>query len=163
MLLCLICITSCSKKDEVVDLNGIGINELIEMDIPSGYKHEKNDVFNDGGELISIHYGDGKSSIYIIILSYDGKAVMGSDETFDEWYNNKDNIVDKVSIGTDVYIYPISKNKIAKNADKSVIEGVFEYKKYLIMIGLENNEGVGDLTKEQINLFYNLLDTIKLK
>ena len=165
--LCLLCLTSCSKKEENVNLNGVGLKELIEVDIPSGYKPEKNVIYNDhGGEIISKHYGKDKTSIYFMILSYKGKAVMGSDETIDEWYKNSENIVDEVSIeqaDSNIFIYPIGINKRSKNADGSVIEGVFGYKDYVIMVGMFSHDGTPPLTDEQIKIFYNMLKTIKLQ
>lgn len=164
--LCLLCFTSCSNKDEDTNLNGVGLKELIKVDIPNNYTEEKNPVYNETGELISKHYGDDTSSIYFMILSYNGKAVMGSDETIDEWYKTKDNIVDEVFIDNSdskMYIYPISLNKKSKNSDGSVIEGVFEYKKYVIMVGMDSREGKPPLTKKQIKTFYNMLKTIKLQ
>lgn len=142
-----------------------GIEEILSYEVPDGYKHEKNDVYSDNDKLISIHYGNGYSSVYFMILSYKGKAVMGSDETLGEWIKDRDNIAETYKIknsNINIYLYPIGINKNGKiEGEKSLIEGVFEYKNYLIMVGIFNHEGE-DITKKQKELFNDFLDSIKL-
>ena len=145
ILIIIILLTGCSKNNtKLIELYK-GLDQIILYEVPKGYKPEKNILYNDDGGIISIHYGNKKDSIFFFILSYKGKAVMGSDETFEEWYKEKDNIAEKYPIknaDTDAYIYPIGINTTDKeNVDKSVIEAVFSYKDYLIMVGLFNHEG----------------------
>ncbi len=152
---------SCNKKSKYK-----GIDKIMSYEVPKGYKKEKNPVFNDDGELISVFYGDKKTSVYFIILSYDGKAVMGSDETFKEWYETTDNIVEKFYIknaDSYAYIFPIGITKDpTKEVDKSVIEAVFSYDGYLIMVGMFNHEGEL-ITQSQKKTFSNVLKSINLK
>lgn len=166
LIMIVIPLVGCSKKNTKKIEHYKGLDQIILYEVPKGYKVEKNILYNDDGGIISIHYGNKKDSIFFFILSYKGKAVMGSDETFEDWYKEKDNIAEKYPIknaDTDAYIYPIGINtEDKKNVDKSVIEAVFSYKDYLIMVGMFNHEGE-PITKDQKTVFSNLLKSIDFK
>ena len=165
----MLCLTACSPGSDdsgSCDLNGKGIEEIMQVDIPDGYEQEPNVVRNeDGGELISIHYGKGEATIYIMIMSYKGKAVMGSDETMEEWYEDKEDIIAETAAienaDSDAFIYPIGMDTDeSTTGEQSVIEAVFAYHDYLIMVGMENYDGAA-ITKEQKELFRGVLESIR--
>ncbi len=165
-MLCLTACTSGSDDTGTCDLSGKGIEEIMQVDIPDGYEQEPNVVRNeDGGELISIHYGKGEATIFIMIMSYKGKAVMGSDETFEEWYEDtKDIIAEEKAIenaDSDAFIYPIGiDTDESTTGEQSVIEAVFAYHDYVIMVGMENYDGAA-ITEEQKADFRDVLESIR--
>ena len=164
IIITMLLIIGCSKKDNKVE-EYEGIDKLITYQIPENYIHEKNDVYNDSNELISIHYGDNKASIYFMILSYKGKAVMGSDETFAEWLKSTENIAETFelkNLKTKAYLLPIGIKTNDENArEKSIIEAIFSYKDYLIMAGMFNHEGE-NITESQKIIFKGLLTSIDI-
>ena len=164
IIITMLLIIGCSKKYNKVE-EYEGIDKLITYQIPVNFIHEKNDVFNDSNELISIHYGDNKASIYFMILSYKGKAVMGSDETFEEWLKSTENIAETFelkNLKTKAYLLPIGIKTNYENAhEKSIIEAVFSYKDYLIMAGMFNHEGE-TITEPQKLIFKDLLTSINI-
>jgi len=153
LILGVICIILCRPPYK-------GLDEIMEMDIPEGYVPEGHEVYSDSNQLISRHYKKRDNSIYQILLSYKSKALMGSDETMDEWKQTV-SIADQISVGdTEMYIYPMGLQERA-DVEKSIIEAVFEYKGYMIMVGMENYSGA-PLSMEQRKAFYKLLESIKL-
>lgn len=144
-----------------IDSKYIGLDKLMNYTIPKDYTVEKNVIYNDNNELISIHYGKNNTSIYLILLCYNDKAVMGSDGGLSEWFRegieiDKTYEIDKTNTpGVCAYIY--YPNDIGTT---DMIESVFSYKDYLVMVGMTNYNG-DYLTKEEISTFYNLLDSIR--
>ena len=161
LLLCLVCILVCVHNDNKIK----GIDKLMNYTIPKDYKVEKNIIYDDNGELTSIHYGKKDTSIYFIMLSHKGKAIMGSDETIDEWYDTQENILKEYNLRgatSKMYIYYPIAFSLGESDKKDMIEGVFDYNGYVIMIGITNYQG-NNLTEEEINTYYSILKSIKFK
>ena len=139
------------------------IDDLISINIPIGYMHEENDIMYKN-KLASTHYNNGTTTFCCMLLSHKGDAIMGSDETLKEILDYTD-IKDKIKIDDlDVYIYPIGINSSDKEIEeKSDINCIFEYKEYLILIGMTNIEGQKVLEKDDIQTFYKIINSIKLK
>lgn len=138
-----------------------GVDEIMSYNIPKGYVVEKNIVY-EKQNIVSIHYHKGYTSIYFIILSHNGKAVMGSDGGLEEWFKEGVEVDETADIkyeSTKVPVYLYYPNNKGKT---DMIEGVFYHKKYLVMVGMTNYNG-DYLTEEELNTFYNLLKSIELK
>ena len=156
IIISLICMCSCQQEYK-------GIDKIMSISLPNGYEPKKNEVRNDKGELISKWYGNDDYSVCIIILSYDGKAVMGSDETLEEWCGSHENIADRIEIqnaDSDMFVYPFGMGDDITNRD--VIEGVFGYHDYVIMVGMSSHDGGPWLTKKQVKEFYEMAESIEL-
>lgn len=161
LLLCLVCILVYVHNDNKIK----GIDKLMDYTIPKDYKVEKNIIYDDNGELTSIHYGKKDTSIYFILLSHNGKAIMGSDETIEDWYETQENISEERDIdGADskIYIYYPVGFTLGESDKMDMIEGVFGYKDYVIMIGMTNYQG-DNLTAKEIATYYNVLKSIQFK
>ena len=142
-----------------------GIDKLMDYTIPEDYTIEKNVVYDNKNELISIHYGKDDTSIYFIIMSYKGKAVMGSDETIEDWLLTTEVTTEEYNLkDTDskMYIYYPIAFSLGESDKKDMIEGMLDYQDYMIMIGMTNNHG-DNLTDEEISTYYNILESIKFK
>ncbi len=151
----------CACSDDTVSVDGNGLTDIMVVEIPEGYEPEGNDVLDDDGEVISRSYRNDTSSVFFMILSYRGKAVMGSDGTIEDWFKEQDDIADTVSLedaDSEVYICPDP-----ETSDRRIIEGVFGYRDYVIMAGMESHDGEPPLTDEQIDEFYRMLESIELK
>ena len=143
----------------------VGIDKLMDYTIPEDYTIEKNVIYNDNDELISIHYGKNDTSIYFIIMSYNGKAVMGSNEGIEEWLLTTEVTTEEYDLkGADskMYIYYPIAFSLKESNKKDMIEGMFSYHGYMIMIGMTNNQG-DNLTDEEIATYYDILESIKFK
>lgn len=161
LLLCLVCILVCVHNDNKIK----GIDKLMDYTIPKEYKVEKNIMYDDNGELTSIHYGKKDTSIYFIMLSHKGKAIMGSDETIDEWHDTQENILKEYNLRgatSKMYIYYPIAYSFGESDKKDMIEGVFDYQGYMIMIGMTNNQS-DNLTAKEIATYYNVLKSIQFK
>ena len=161
LLLCLVYILVCVHNDNKIK----GIDKLMDYTIPKEYKVEKNIMYDDNGELISIHYGKKDTSIYFIMLSHKGKAIMGSDETIDEWYDTQENILKEYNLKgatSKMYIYYPIAFSLGESDKKDMIEGVFDYQGYMIMVGMTNNQS-DNLTAKEIATYYDILKSIQFK
>ena len=176
------CLTACSseKSDEddpekgdieVIEedftLGSAGLDDMLDITFPAGYQSQGNDILSDQDNvLLATWYGDGNASVCAMILSHDGEAVMGSENTFEEWKKNHDDIADHVKVGdtgSEAIVYPIGLNTTAaEDINDSMIEAVFEYQGYVIKIGMSSENGES-LTQEQKQSFYDMLKNVKAK
>lgn len=161
LLLCLVCILVYVHNNNKIK----GIDKLMDYTIPKDYKVEKNIIYDDNGELTSIHYGKKDTSIYFIMLSHKGKAIMGSDETIDEWHDTQENVLKEYNLRgatSKMYIYYPIAYSFGESDKMDMIEGVFDYQGYMIMVGMTNYQG-DNLTTKEIATYYDILKSIQFK
>ena len=182
MTLVVTCFTACGKEKPITDkdlagdpiaeedllnLAGQGLDEVIELPLSKDYAvAEGDDLVDDYGKLLARYYNNGKTTVYMMVMAYNGQAVNGPEENFKEWRETHyQEFADKLEVkgpDTEICIYPIGL-KVKDNEEFSgEINAVFGYKDYMIMVGMYNNEG-GALTKEQRQEFYDILKGIKYK
>ena len=153
VLMCTLLLVGCSSRYK-------GIDDLMTYSIPDGYKAENN-VIHHEDRLVSIHYGKKDTSIYFIMMSYNGKAVMGSNETIKDWLLTQENTLKEYDVkGHKMYIYyPVAFSK-GESDKKDMIEGILDYDGYMIMVGMTNNQS-DNLTDEEIKEYYEVLKSIR--
>ena len=164
-----------------VDLNGIGLDDILSWEIPEGYGNEEQTV-SGGDELVEIEWNDEDSVLSISMQTYKNECVMGFEEGGIDSYIKAENYgLETVAIGKNgevtAYISaePIStKDGDAADdwhppADTMRMNALFEYGDYVLSLYLEkfqfgkeesSTDYNNSLTEEQIDAFYSALQSI---
>ena len=172
--------------DEEVDLNGIGLDDILSWETPEGYENPEETV-GGGDELVGIEWNDKDSVLSISIQTYKGDCVMGFEEGGIDSYIEAENYgLETISIGDNseatAYISaePVSdKTKDGEAtddwnppADTMRMNALFECGDYLISLCLEkfqfdengsSTDYTNSLTEEQIDAFYSTLQSISFR
>ena len=169
--------------DEEVDLNGIGLDDILSWETPEGYENPEETV-GGGDELVGIEWNDEDSVLSISMQTYKGDCVMGFEEGGIDNYIEAENYgLETISIGdnseviTHISAEPVSyKTKDGEAtdnwhppADTMRMNALFEYGEYVFSLCVEkfqfdedgsSTDYTNSLTKEQIGAFYSTLQSI---
>lgn len=172
--------------DKEVDLNGIGLDDILSWKTPEGYENPEETV-GEGDELVGIEWNDEDSVLSISIQTYKGDCVMGFEEGgIDSYIEAEHYGLETISIGDNseatAYISaePVSdKTKDGEAtddwhppADTMRMNALFEYGDYVISLCLEkfqfgedgsSTDYTNSLTEEQTDAFYSTLQSISFR
>lgn len=168
---------------EEVNLNGIGLDDILSWKTPEGYENPEETV-GGGDELVGIEWNDEDSVLSISMQTYKGECVMGFEKGGIENYIGAENYsLETVAIGEngEVTAYISAEPVSYKTKDGEAIDdwhppedtmrmkALFEYGDYVLSLCLERFQFDEDgssidfantLTKEQIDAFYSTLQSI---
>lgn len=171
------------NKVTQADLNGIGLDDIMLWEEPEAYGDCAKTI-GKNGELIGSEWSDEDSMIFICMETYKGQRVMGLEKgDINSYIKQKQYNLEPIYIGRDgeVKTYISAEPILAKTEnygpaedwnppeDTCRMEAVFQYGEYVISLRVEkfefSNDGaksdsVRPLTRDQIESFYNTLDTI---
>ena len=171
---------------EEVDLNGIGLDDILSWKTPEGYENPEKTV-GGGDELVGIEWNDEDSVLSISIQTYKGDCVMGFEEGgIDSYIEAEQYGLETVSIGdnskVNAYIsaepvsYKTKDGEATDNwhppADTMRMNALFEYGDYVLSLCLEkfqfgengsSTDYTNSLTEEQVDAFYSILQSITFR
>lgn len=162
--------TACSQGEEngkAFELEGLGVVDLVSLEIPEGYG--ETDLTQNGSassEILSQSWENGDSSVRLVMLSYDGKGIMGMDGYVEDYVSDFSPDAYFVSMNsplTDAYVTFVDGTaEDGENIKDNSLEATFGYDKYVLGLEMENTREES-LTDEQEETFYAILKSISPK
>ena len=155
------------KNSKPFELEGLGVDDLVSLEIPEGY--EEADLTQNGfpdSEILSHSWANEDSSLRLVMLSYDGKGIMGMDGSMEDYLSDLSPDAIFVSMNsplTDAFVTFVDGTaEDGSNIKDNNLDAVFSYDKYVLGLEMENTQEK-TLTDEQKDTFYNVLNSISAK
>lgn len=165
-----IAFAACSEGEEnnkSFELEGLGVDDLVSLEIPKGY--EEADLTQNGSpssEILSHSWANEDSSVRLVMLSYDGKGILGMDGSIEDYLSDLSPDAIFVSMNsplTDAFVTFVDGTAEDGSSIKdNNLDAVFNYDKYVLGLEMENTRKK-TLTDEQKETFYTVLKSISAK
>lgn len=148
-----------AAAEKPYEVGGIGLDELVSLDIPDGYEEKFVSQNGPKGEIIQQTWYNEDSDISLSMLTYKEKGIMGTDGTLENYIGNSDyeDVVQLDGGKSEAYVSIVDGGaEDGSNIKDNVIEAVFAYGDYILSLDLSNTKEES-ITKEQKDTFYKVL------